>query len=299
MTRMGLRTWNRLRYKLAKRLAPRCGDSDCVHGQSLLRRIRGRSLGVRMNGAWYCLPECLERAVAELLPRMRPANKRPGTSPHRVPLGLLLLSRHQLTIEQLRAALAAQQNAGRGRIGEWLQELGFVTEQQVTAALARQWSCPLLATSPIARQVHATNIPVRLLEAIGMIPVNYVELTGTLHIACADRIDYATLYLIEQMLGCRIETCLVCPSTLRQGLQKLTQRLGDGDVVFDHVADVAEFARIVRSYATKVGATEVRLAMCGARVWIRLERHIGDAVNLVLHAPPETSVPASLATRPA
>ncbi len=117
--------------------APPCGHADCQHTQSLWGRLRGRPGGVVIQGSRYCRDECLERALTIALARIPHASKRVAT-PHRVPLGLLLLSRQQLTVEQLRTALAAQKRAGRGRIGDWLLTLGFVSEQQVTAALARQ-----------------------------------------------------------------------------------------------------------------------------------------------------------------
>jgi hypothetical protein len=133
-------------------LAPDCAYSGCINPQSRLKRIYKRQRSVRLRGAQYCRAECLEMALIDVL-RMRPVPPRDPAA-RRIPLGLLLLSRQQITAEQLRWALAAQTEANgcvdeavpteRKKIGAWLQELGFATEQQVTAALARQWSCPLL-----------------------------------------------------------------------------------------------------------------------------------------------------------
>ena len=115
-----------------------------MHTQSLWGRLRGKTGGVVIQGLRYCRDECLERALTDAVRRIRQTVPR-AAAPHRVPLGLLLLSRQQITVEQLRAALAAQHAAGHGKIGEWLVNLGFVNEQQVTAALARQWSCRFCA----------------------------------------------------------------------------------------------------------------------------------------------------------
>ncbi len=95
--------------------SPACGHSDCAMSPSLWRRLRGRVQGVVVQGLRYCREECVERALADALRRVR------GTAPralaaHRVPLGLLLLSRQQLTVEQLRTARAAQLAAGRGEL---------------------------------------------------------------------------------------------------------------------------------------------------------------------------------------
>ena len=235
-----------------------------------------------MGGSWYCLEGCLERALGDAIRRPPSGFKRTG-GPHRIPLGLQLLSRDQLTAEQLRAALAAQRAAGRGRIGEWLQALGFVTERQVTAALARQWSCPVLRTDGLAADAGCTfEIPVALLEAFVMVPVNFAAATRTLVIAFCESIDYSVLYAIEQMLGCHTEPCLVVSSWLRQNLQALAAQRAESDLVFDRIADMAEMARIVRSYCLRVSASEIRVAACGAQIWVRLLRPGRPPLDLLL-----------------
>jgi hypothetical protein len=212
----------------------------------------------------------------------------------------LLLSRQQLTVEQLRTALAAQKRAGRGRIGDWLLTLGFVSEQQVTAALARQWSCPILRAdalnsallSPAARRVP--QIPVTLLESFTMVPVDYVDTTATLHIAFAGGIDYSALYGIEQMLGCHIEPCMAVPSFTRPLLQTLSAHRGETEVVFDHLADNAEFSRIIRSYCLRLFASEIRMAACGPYLWVRLLRPSRPPVDLLPRSRHDASTHASI-----
>jgi hypothetical protein len=262
--------------------------------------MRRRSLGVRLQGARYCRTECLEPALIEVLRRAQAVPQRIPVASHRIPLGLLLLSRQQLTPAQLRTALEAQKVAGRDRsagriekkIGAYLQELGFATEKQVTAALARQWSCPVLRAPPMAiADSRFPAIPTLLLESFQMMPVEVVEATGTLLMAFSEGIDYTMLYAIEQMLGYHTEPCLVCPSTLRENLQALARRRGAGDVVFDRMEDAGECARIIGSYSAKLQAEEVRVARCGEHLWIRLERLRGEAVNLVLRAPRSSQFP--------
>src|SRR5450432_2850853 len=66
--------------------------------------------------------------------------------PNRIPLGLLMLARGKLTYLEVRAALEAQRRARYAKIGEWIEKLGFVTEQEVTTALALQWECPVASS---------------------------------------------------------------------------------------------------------------------------------------------------------
>jgi hypothetical protein len=292
-------SWNAPWRGLWRKLAPPPGPERCVHARSWWRRLRGRPRGILFHGAWYCLDGCLESVLTTKLPSPHPRAAQPGGG-CRVPLGLLLLSRQQLTIEQLRAALDTQRAAGRGRIGEWLQHLGFVTEQQVTAALARQWSCPVLRPgSRLLGPDCPLQIPVTLLESFVMLPVAYVPSTAALHIAFAERIDYGVLYALEQMLGCRTEPCLAVPSALRRGLRGFTERRGESEVVFDRVADAAEFTRIVRSYAVRIAAAEIRLAACGPHVWIRLLRGEGPPLDLLLRSPMQASPGGAGTTTPA
>jgi hypothetical protein len=293
--RVRLQCWCAAWHDFCKNVAPKCRFCDSVHARSKWRRMRRRSRGVHMQGARYCRIECLEQALLEVLTRARPAPHSAAIAPHRIPLGLLLLSRQQLTAAQLRTALDAQRAADRGpsnskikmKIGAWLQELGFATEQQVTAALARQWSCPVLRTGSVAigasRLPHFfRRIPLPLLEFFQMMPVELVEATGTLLIAFSEGIDYTALYAVEQMLGYHTEACLVCPSTLQKGLQALARQRGASDVVFERMQDAGECAYIISNYSAKVKANEVRLARCGDHLWIRLERLRQEAVTLVL-----------------
>jgi hypothetical protein len=296
--------------EFCEKLAPHCGHHDCAHHHGIWRRLRGKSRAILLQGSRYCVDECLERALTDLLRRARSASK-PAFAPHRIPLGLLLLSRQQLTAEQLHTALTAQRAAGHGRIGEWLQSLGFASEQQVTAALARQWSCPVLrassltshsltansstpnsvttnsakARSPASKASRVPQIPVSLLESCVMIPVGYVEATATLHMAFGEGIDYSVLYAIEQMVGCRTEPCMAVPSFVRRNLQTLSRRRRESEVVFDCVTDTAEFARIVRSYCIRIAASEINLAACGPHLWLRLFRSSCPPLDMLLRSP--------------
>jgi hypothetical protein len=267
-------------------------------------RWHGRPPSVRMQGVEYCRTECLEPALIEILGQGQFGPRRAAQLSHRIPLGLLLLSRQQLTVEQLRAALDAQKNAAysgnedKKKIGVWLQELGFTSELQITAALARQWACPVLRAAPMnvaARRFP--SIPTLLLESYQMVPVELVAATRTLLMAFSERIDYTVLYAIEQMLRYRTEACVLPPSEMRKSLQAVAQRAGADDVVFERVEGPEECARIIGNYTTKVKAEEVRMAQCGEHLWIRLERSRQATVTLLLREPAASSQVSGLSSR--
>jgi hypothetical protein len=238
----------------------------------------------------------MELALIETLEQGQSVSRPELQTSYRIPLGLLLLSRQQLTVAQLRFALEAQKNAFRSerkekkKIGVWLQEFGFISEPQITAALARQWACPVLRSAPMdVAASRFPSIPTLLLESYQMIPVELVEATRTLLMAFSERIDYTVLYAIEQMLRYHTEACVVSASQMRKSLQAVAQRGGAADVVFDRMEGPGECARIIGNYSAKVKAEEVRITQCGEHLWVRLERYPNKAVTMVLRAPAASS----------
>ncbi|MCB2511731.1 type II secretion system protein GspE, partial [Listeria monocytogenes] len=63
--------------------------------------------------------------------------------PEKVRLGEVLMQQKLLSEEQLQQALADQKRTGR-KLGRVFVESGFVTEDQISGALARQLDIPYL-----------------------------------------------------------------------------------------------------------------------------------------------------------
>jgi len=104
-------------WKNWRMVFPRCHYAGCASGQAGWRRLLRRHMGVRLRDAWYCTPQCFEMAARQIFTRMANAIDRQNSVTHRIPLALLMLSRGQLTQEQLLSALRAQRSAGRYKIG--------------------------------------------------------------------------------------------------------------------------------------------------------------------------------------
>ncbi len=269
---------------------------NCVHQRSLFGRLRGNGSCVSFEGSHWCLDQCLEHALAASVRRAEPAA--PHRISHRIPLGLLLLSRRELTPEQLRIGLEEQQRRGHGKIGAWLQALGYVSEEQLTAALARQWSCPVSRIhSFVHRSAPAPQIPLELLEKFLMVPVEYVAATRTLFVAFAEGVDHGVLYAIEQMMECRTQPCMAVPSFVQTVLQALAAQNRKSEFVFEHISDTEEFCRIVRSYCKRLGISEIRLARCGGYRWIRLLSRSHAPFDLLLRFSDDSRVDRSKGLR--
>jgi len=213
----------------------------------------------------------------------------PSQPPNRIPLGLLMVARGKLTHVEVRAALEAQRRARYGTIGDWIEKLGFATEQDVTAALALQWGCPVAASFDPASVISPGDIPLPILEAFCMLPVNYAAATNTLYLAFGARVDHAALYAIEKILDCRTQPCVAPPKRIARRLEAMRQIPRPSDVEFA-TRDMTEMARITSSYTSRLSPDEVRLSRVGRFIWLRLKTGV-RATNLLFCLQPNATRP--------
>ena len=253
---------------------PPCALVSCSRPQSLWQRLRDRHRpnGTYLQGAFYCQPQCLETALINQLGRLR-VMAPPPLPPNRIPLGLLMVARGKLTHLEVRAALEAQRRARYGKIGEWIEKLGFATEQEVTSALALQWGCPVAVSVDPSTVQSLGNIPLPILEAFQMLPLNYASASNTLYLAFGERVDHAALYAIEKILACRTQPCVAGRKSIACQLESLGQLPRPTDVEFGPMHDLAEMARIAASYTARLSPEEVRLSRIGRFIWLRLDVH--------------------------
>jgi hypothetical protein len=249
---------------------PPCALVNCSRPQSLWHRLRHRPSGTFLQGLFYCQPQCLETALIGQLSRLRVVAPSPP-SPNRIPLGLLMVARGKLTHIEVRAALEAQRRAHYGKIGEWIEKLGFATEQEVTTALALQWGCPVASSFDPATIHSPGSIPLPILEAFQMLPINYAASTNTLYLAFGERVDHAALYAIEKILDCRTQPCVAGRKSIARQLESMRQLPRPSDVEFGPMNDLAEMARIAASYTARLTPEAVRLSRIGRFIWLRLD----------------------------
>ena len=249
---------------------PPCALVSCSRPQSLWQRLRHRSNGTFLQGVFYCQPQCLETALAGQLSRLR-VMAPPPPPPNRIPLGLLMVARGKLSYTEVRAALEAQRRARYGKIGEWIEKLGFATEQEVTSALALQWGCPVATSFDPSAIQSPGSIPLPILEAFQMLPFNYAAVTNTLYLAFGERVDHAALYAIEKILDCRTQPCVAGRKSIARQLDSMRQLPRPCEVEFGPMNDLAEMARIASSYTARLSPEQVRLSRVGRFIWLRLD----------------------------
>jgi hypothetical protein len=270
------RTWslNWIKRRHPKPAPPACALTSCTGPLSFWERIHQnrRPYGTFLQGNFYCRPQCLETALLGQLSRLR-ITAPPPPPPNRIPLGLLMVARGKLTYLEVRAALEAQRRARHGKIGEWIEKLGFATEQDVTTALALQWGCPVASSFDPSTIQSPDRIPLPILEAFQMLPVNYVPATNTLFLAFGERVDHGALYAIEKILDCRTQPCVAGRRSIARQLDALRHVPRPTEVDFGPMNDLAEMARIASSYTARLSPEQVRLIRIGRFIWIRLDIH--------------------------
>jgi len=246
-----------------------CGSPGCPGPSSLAARFWPKRTGAYLQGVFYCSRRCLEAALTAQLARLHALT--PATPPaNRIPLGLLMVARGWLTHEQVVQALAAQQRAKGGQIGDWFEKLGFASAQQVTSALALQWGCPVTTSLDSAASQPLDRIPLGILESLQMIPLHFEAATGTLYVAFGQRVDHAALYAIEKIVDCRTRPCVASRRSVSEELARLRQRPRPQEIEFGPMTDCAEIARISVSYMARLGSEEARLGRVGSFLWLRL-----------------------------
>lgn len=252
-------------------LGPRCLERE---GLRAWCKLPAR---IQLQEGWCCSPECFQEAVQQradaLLPQVmehRPQRR------HRIPLGLLLLSRGVISQAQLREALESQQGEGRGRIGEWLLRQQAAREDDIATGVGLQWARP---TFPLAQSQQWRSLrgwaPLALLEAKRMLPVHYAAQQEKLYVGFTQAVDFNALAALSTILECKTEACIVTDSAMDAALEQLRSApAAEGepveDVVFDRVATAQEMASIIRQYAQRADARQIRLAEANPFVWVRI-----------------------------
>ena len=284
--------------QLSDRLKDRllvCSRSDCSRSQRAWGRLSNGAGSVRLNGLRYCFPRCFEHELTRQFQGAQPLFDIKPRLPHRVPLGLLMLSRGDLDSGQLRQALHAQRESGSGRIGEWIEKLGYAREHQVISALATQWACPVLRRLP-ARAADC-GVPYQLLKQFNMVPVHFAPITRMLHVAFSGDIEHAALLAIEQMLECKTAPCLVSPAALAIVLGRMDEEERKSEKVFEGPRPPEEMTRIISSYAARLGAEQVRSVVCGDYVWVRIEGEPGPTDLLFGRMPSQIIASAAFSVK--
>ncbi len=145
-------------------------------------------------------------------------------------LGELLVQNGKLKSEHLERALAKQGEEG-GLIGEILVRMKAIEERDLAWALAVQQEMPLLEQLPAADAIPEwmiENIPINFAKQHRVLPVEFDQETGRVHVAIADPLAVDVLDDIAVMVGRPVEAAVSPPSQIIELINKVYGRLREG-----------------------------------------------------------------------
>ena len=254
---------------------PVCANPGCSSGRFRLWRNRQAPV---LEGGWGCSPDCMRAMVRTLIVReMEGREAQPPAHRHRVPLGLVMLAQGWITHSQLKAALEAQKQAGRGRLGEWLVERHGLDEQYVTRALGVQWNCPVFSLDGHQAEVVAPLVPRLFVDTFGLLPVR-VTSSRNLHIGFEESVDRCVTFAVERMSGLPVEAGLVHGPDFHRAHRRMLAAIYPKTRIME-ASGVEALVRTLAAIIEEARPVEAKLVRIHDFLWLRLWRSAGGLAH--------------------
>ena len=162
-------------------------------------------------------------------------------------LGDILQELGYINAEQITAALAYQKEHRELRLGQALQKLGFVNERQVLEALGRRLNLQIIDFSQLTVDVSAAEkVPREVAQKYDMLPI--AQSGRTLTVAANDPLNYYAIEDIRQLTGMEPEIVLAELEPLRRAIRyyyaevsarKAASRANSSDMAAARTEDLA------------------------------------------------------------
>jgi hypothetical protein len=180
-----------------------------------------------------------------------------------------------ITRKQLDEAIELQAQAQEGRIGEWLQRLGFVEEHQITAALARQYGLPLINLNLADANTAAVRmIPGKVARYSGLVPVGFDGDQKSVRVAVTAPVNFNLQEAIRRMVGTGVIPFIGDQSVIQKMMEKLygPEELDLSNLpTFDSLNDLIEISKQIIATAINYEANDIRAELMQDLFWVRLD----------------------------
>src|SRR5262244_3427175 len=159
-------------------------------------------------------------------------------------LGDLLVKEKIITPDQLDKALKAQRDSGpNSRLGSVLVELGFVTDEEVTNFLSRQYGVPAINLQYFEIDASVVKlIPEETAKRYQILPLSRVG--ASLTIAMVDPTNVFAMDDIKFMTGFNIEPVVASESAIMEAMEKAYGGSGQNENVDELLASMGEEADV-------------------------------------------------------
>ncbi|HKD92304.1 MAG TPA: ATPase, T2SS/T4P/T4SS family, partial [Terriglobales bacterium] len=157
-------------------------------------------------------------------------------------LGDLLLKAKIITPEQLTQALKVQKQQGGARLGSILVKLGYVSDDEVTTFLSRQYGVPAINLSFFDLDPSVVKlVPQETAHRYQVLPLSRVG--ASLTIAMADPTNVFAIDDVKFMTGFNIEPVVASETAIAAAIEK-AYSIPDQDNIDELMASLGEEAEI-------------------------------------------------------
>src|SRR5436309_6289758 len=196
-------------------------------------------------------------------------------------LGDLLVKEKILSPEQLEQALKAQKEAGgKDRLGSVLVKLGFLTDEDVTNFLSRQYGVPAINLSYFEIDPTVVKlIPFETAKRYQILPLSRVG--ASLTIAMVDPTNVFAMDDIKFMTGFNIEPVVASESSILEGIEKAygTTQQADLEEVMQSMTDMGDADVELQSEESEMDLADLEKAADEAPIVKLVNLVLTDAVK--------------------
>lgn len=212
----------------------------------------------------------------------------PSIPIQRQTISAILVEAGAITPEQVEVAIARHRETGR-RVGEMLVELGFVSEEDIGWALARQLGIPFIDVRLEMLDVELVrSFPEGALRRLQAVPLFRSE--GRVTAAIADPTDHDVIQELERLCGAPASCVAATPSAIDRALEATLGPVHSAHARHAEGAGPAGFAvlweRSGESFlhfqlteALRLGTREIHFAC--ANSWLQVRHRAATRLNVV------------------
>ncbi len=133
-------------------------------------------------------------------------------------LGDILMEQELITMDQLKHALEIQKHDG-GRLGSLLVSMGFVSDEQISEALGKQYEVPVVDFNNIEIDEMVLNlVEAKMAQKFQIIPIK--RMGKNLHVAMANPVDVYTIEDIKFATGYNVIPMVASENIISKAIEE-------------------------------------------------------------------------------
>jgi type IV pilus assembly protein PilB len=232
--------------------------------------------GYYLESGWCCSEECLNIGIRQRLKKIIRVPEKSVQNLMRIKLGHILLESGVITLEQLEKAMAEHQAHNETRLGQFLLNMGYIKERDLTTALSRQYGLPVINVSSQKIDPSVLKIiPISILRNSRFVPVEYDDVNNTLLLVTFDPSDVSTIINLRSLLNCEVSIYLSDESVIRERSKQFCSLVESIEFTVDEISaadygqDMDKLANLLVERAQQYDARSINFKYFGNLIWVR------------------------------